>query len=334
MPFALESSAKWQFRVDFRANTRAGRRGGSHTGKGRRMGASGDIRLVNVDGSSVDAFLEYATEYGPLHDDSYVSRDELAGFDPAFEPAVIAHDAAGAAVGAASVMVNGYETEGLARFRVLHAADPAAYVPMLDALLGRLPARVTRPFVFLPENPGPLRDVLSGAGFVESRRSYVLLHASPATASEPVLPAETTIEHVLSSAGVDWAHVVNAAFHGEPGRYVMTAERARELLAREAIIREGTLLACRAGTPAGVVMTVSEPYAAYCAEIETLAVVPGEQHVGLGRALLHAALRAVGASGCSSAMLSVSATNKRALALYLDAGFKVTDVRVCWERLV
>lgn len=296
------------------------------------MGAPGDIRLVEVDRALVGTFLDYAALHGPQHDDSYLAPDDLAGFDPAFEPAVIAQDANGVPVGAASVMITGYEAEGLARFRVLHAEDPAAYAPMLDELLGRLPAQVTCPFLFAPENPGRLGEALADAGFAESRRAYVLLHPYPAAAPEPTLPAETTLEHAFASAGVDWAHVVNAVFHGEPGRFAMTPERARELLTRERIIRDGTLLAVRAGRPAGVVMTVSEPNASYCAEIETLAVMPGEQHVGLGRAMLHAALRAVGATGCSSAMLSVSATNKRALALYLDAGFKVTDVRVCWER--
>ena len=67
------------------------------------------------------------------------------------------------------------------------------------------------------------------------------------------------------------------------------------------------------------------------AEVETLGVLPAHQGIGLGRALLHTALRAAAAHRKLSVALSVAAANERALALYLDTGFRVDDVRVCWE---
>lgn len=289
------------------------------------------VRVVDVDSSLADTFLSYARTFGAAHDDSYVSPEDLAGFDLAAEPAVLALDGGGAPVGAASVMLDGYEREGLSRFRVLHATNPSAYAPMLAALVARLRGRVERTFLFLPEDPGALAEVLPTAGFAESRRAYIMLHPSPSAVMEPELPGETVLEKALPTAATQWANVINAAFRGQPGRYDMTPERAAELLSRDRIIRDGTLLACRGGRPAGVVLTISDAESPYTAEIETLAVMPADQHIGLGRAMLRAAIRAAGSDGRSSVSLSVSTFNKRALALYIDAGFGVQDVRVCWE---
>jgi ribosomal protein S18 acetylase RimI-like enzyme len=78
-------------------------------------------------------------------------------------------------------------------------------------------------------------------------------------------------------------------------------------------------------------MTGADEANPYEAEIEMLAVLPADQHVGLGRSLMRTALLAAGRDGRSSVILSVSTFSKRAMAMYLDAGFGVHDVRVCWE---
>ncbi len=296
------------------------------------MTTSDGIRVADVDEALTGAFLDYARTFGPAHDDSYVADENLVSFDSVAEPAVLALDGSGVPVGAASVMLAGYAEEGLARFRILHASDPALYQPLIDAVLARLPQGLTRVFLFLPEHPGEIPDVLTSMGFAESRRAYIMLHSYPGSVTEPELPAETMLEEALPTAGGQWASVINAAFHGQPGRYDMTEARAAELLARPRVIHGAALLASRGGTPAGVVMVVADEHSPYAAEIETLAVVPADQHVGLGRALLRAALRAAAHDGRTSVTLSVSTFNKRALAMYLDAGFGVHDVRVCWEK--
>jgi ribosomal protein S18 acetylase RimI-like enzyme len=289
------------------------------------------LRVVDVDATLADTFLRYARDFGGVHDDSYVTHEDLAVFDPTLEPAVLALDGGGVPLGAASVMLRGYENEGLGRFRILHAASALVYARLLETVLARVPAHVTRIFLFMPEFAGEAEAALERAGFAESRRAYVMLHSSPGSVTEPELPSETLLEEALPTSAVDWANIVNIAFRGEPGRYDMTAERAGELLARPRVIRGGTLVAHRGGRPAGIVMTVADDDDVYGAEIETLAVMPADQHVGLGRALMRAALRAAGQDGRSSVSLSVSTFNKRALAMYLDAGFSVHDVRVCWQ---
>jgi ribosomal protein S18 acetylase RimI-like enzyme len=291
------------------------------------------IDVVVLDGAGRDAFLEYAHAHGAAHDDSYLAPEDLAGFDPAVEPAVLAAGADGQTLGAASAMLDGYRQTGAARLRILHATDAHAYEPMLDRLETLVPADVSRLFLFLPEHAGEVEDVLSARGFVTTRRAYILKHGDPSRAQGCERPSGTEVRPALPSAADDWAHVVNSAFRGEPGRYDMTPERATEILARTRVIRGGTLIAWRNGTPAGVVLTVGDADDPLLAEIEGLAVVPGHQGVGLGRTLLCAACRAAADDGRLAVHLSVSTNNRRAIALYLDAGFSVDDVRVCWERV-
>lgn len=296
------------------------------------MTVADGIRVIDVDAQTTGTFLEYARTFGPVHDDSYVSSEDLASFNAANESALLALDANGAPLGAVSLLLDGFATEHLARFRILHATDPAAYPLLLDAILPRVPEGIERVYLFLPEHPGDVGESLTAAGFAQCRRAYIMLNASPASVAELYLPGETTLEQALPTAARDWANIINTAFHGHPGHYNMTAEHAAEMLSNSRVIRAGTLMAHRGGRPAGLVLTLADEQSPYSATVETLAVMPADRHIGMGRALLHAALRAAGRDGRSSVSLSVSTFNKRAMAMYLDAGFNVHDVRVCWEK--
>ena len=302
------------------------------TGDGGSMTAADGIRVVDVDAQTTDTFLEYARTFGPVHDDSYVSAEDLASFNAASEPALLALDASGVPLGAVSLLLDGFATEHLARFRILHASDPAAYPLLLDAILPRVPEGIERVYLFLPEHAADVVESLAAAGFAQCRRAYIMLNASPASVAELDLPGETTLELALPTASKDWANIINTAFHGHPGHFNMTAEEAAGVLGSSRVIRSGTLMAYRGGRPAGIVLTMADEQSPYSATVETLAVKPADQHIGMGRALLRAALRAAGRDGRSSVSLSVSTFNKRAMAMYLDAGFNVHDVRVCWEK--
>ena len=291
-----------------------------------------NTRIRNVTAANRDGFLDYARTFGPQHDESYVTAPEdLAAFDPKGEPAVVALGKDNAVLGAASVMVQGYSEEGSARFRILHAAKPALYAPMLERVLKRLPAGVRSVFLFLPEDAGPIEAELTSWGFRETRRAYMLTHAHPGDVREARPPEGTLLMPATGADAATWARVVNEAFGGDPGRYDMTADGARNLLTRPRIVRDGTLTAWRVGQPIGVVLTIGDPDDPSSAEIETLAVAPGHQGGGVGKALLHSAVRAAASEGFASVALSTAATNERALKLYRDTGFGMDDARVCWQ---
>ncbi len=295
------------------------------------MGSDDGIRIVDVDSALAAPFLDYVRVHGAEHDDSYTLEEELEHFEPAIEPASVVLGEADEVVGAASVMLDGYLAEGLGRFRILHALDPEVYPHLIAHILGRMPAEARRLSLFLPTGARSIEEALTLCGFAPTRHAYIVEHRAPAHTHVTDIPADTHFEQALPTAAEDWAHVVNAAFKGEPGRYDMTAERARELLARQRVIRDGTLLAWRGGLPAGVILTARDCDECSQAEIETIAVCPAHQGIGLGRAMLRTALHAAAEHSCTRVSLSVSAANKRALSLYLDAGFVVGQVRICWE---
>jgi ribosomal protein S18 acetylase RimI-like enzyme len=170
------------------------------------------------------------------------------------------------------------------------------------------------------------------SGFAESRRAYILVHLDPRNTHVDELPGNTVLRQAFPPDAAHWTHIVNEAFGGWPGRPDMDLDRARELLGRRRVLRDGTLIAWRDDAPAGVVMSVIDEDDHTMGEIETLAVVPSDQGIGLGRALLRSALVAIAREGLTTAELSVATDNRRALALYFDAGFTMRDVRVCWER--
>lgn len=298
---------------------------------GRATVSPMDVTITNVGEALAESFRDYALVHGPEHDESYTLPEELVRFDPAAEPAVLVFDADGAIAGAASVMLDGYSTEGIARFRILHAADQQAYPLMLERLLPQLPDDVTRAFVFLPEDAGTIEDVLAQVGFGVSRRATILVHEAPGDVTVPPAPDGV----VLSPAGPEVAEVaaslINVVFRDQPGHYDMTAARAAEILGRRRIVSGGTLVAWRDGAPVGLVITAEDPDELAYAEIETLGVMPDEQGIGIGKTLLCSAIAAAARMNHTRVTLSTGENNLRALGLYLGAGFRVEDVRVCWE---
>lgn len=290
------------------------------------------IHVLDVDEALTDAFLAYVRVYGTRHDDSYLAPEDLGRFTLDNEPAVIALDEDGSVVGAASLMLDAPTGEGSARFRVLHALYPEHYGALVDAVLARTPASIGRVFLFLPEHAGDVEAALGDSGFCVSRRAYVLRHPDPRSVASVEYPSETHVRLATPSVAGDWASVVNAAFRGHPGRSDMTYDRAVELLSSPRVMHEATLIAYRSGVPAGVALTTVDAADPCASEIETLAVSPGSQGMGLGRALLHDAVLAAGRHGCRRVSLSVSTFNRRAVALYLDSGFQADEIRVCWER--
>lgn len=292
-----------------------------------------EVRILEVDGSLVEPFLSYVRAYGAQHDDSHIMPEDLARFDPDIEPAVIALSEEQSVIGAASLMLDGSVEAGSARFRILHALYPEHYPVLVDAVLARMPASIDRVFLLLPEHAGDVEYSLGEIGFGVCRRAYVLRHPDPRSAARVEYPSETHVHVATAAVASDWAAVVNSAFHAHPGHVELSYERAGELLSSPRVLRDGTLIAYKGGIPAGVVLTMVDAADPCASAIETLAVTPGNQGMGVGRALLHDAVGAAGRCGCRWVTLSVATFNRRAVAMYLDSGFRAEDIRVCWERV-
>jgi len=293
-----------------------------------------EIHLIDVEQPLSGGFLEYARLHGAQHDDSYLAPEHCVAFDPAREPAVVAVDGEGLVVGAASVMRDLAAGDGMMRFRVLHTLHPEYYPALADRILSRLPEDANRVTVLLPEHAGDVEEALEAAGFGACKRAYVLRHLDPRNAPRLDYPSGTQTRPATPAVATDWANIVNSAMHGQPDHVDTTYSIAGETLGSPRVLGGASLIAYRGGSPAGGVLTVTDAMDPCAAEITMLAVVPSHQGMGLGRALLHDAVATAGRGGCRSVSLAVSTFNRRAVALYLDAGFRAQDVRVCWQRTV
>lgn len=289
------------------------------------------VTIADVTPESRDVFVRYTIEHGPEHDESFSRAEDLLAFDPGHEPAVLAYDARGEVVGAASIMWEGYVEKSSARFRILHATDYIAYPLLIERALSQLSGATKRVFAFLPATDDNAVRAVVTAGFTTTRRSFVLEHTDPGAASITAPPAGITVGPATPLMAGMWAEVVNSAFMDFPCRHFMSLEQARVVLPRSRVIEAGTLIARRTGVPAGVVLTVTDPDDRTVAEIETLGVVPSEQGHGLGRMLLASALRAATDAGAATVRLATLPVDEPMLGLYLDMGFSVVRTRDCWE---
>lgn len=289
------------------------------------------IELIDVTPASRQAFLDYVAEHGAEHDDTFTRPDDLLVFDPVHEPAALAIAPDGSVVGAASVMREGYVEKASARFRILHATDYIAYPLLIERVLTRLSARTKRVFVFLPDADDHVQEAVVTAGFSVTRQAYLLEHTEPGAVERVAPPEGFTVSPATPMVAGMWAEVVNATFAEYPCRQVMSVEEARVALPRPGVVRAGTLIAHRSGTPAGAVLTIAHPDEPGTARIDTLAVVPDEQGKGLGKTLLHAALRAAGKAGNGRVLLTTVPSEEPSLSLYVESGFHIAQARICWE---
>jgi ribosomal protein S18 acetylase RimI-like enzyme len=289
------------------------------------------LELIDVTSETRQAFLDYVAEHGAEHDETFTRPDDLLAFDPTHEPAALALAPDGAVVGAASVIRAGYVEKSSARFRVLHAIDYIAYPLLIERVLSRMSARTKRVFVFLPDGEGHVQRAVATAGFSVTRQAYLLEHSDPGAVERVDPPEGFTVGPATPMAAGMWAEVVNATFAEYPCRHVMSVEEARVALPRPGVVPLGTLIAHKNGTPAGVVLTVAHPDERGTARIDTLAVVPAEQGKGLGKMLLHAALRAAADAGNRRVLLTTVPSAEPSLGLYAESGFHIAQARICWE---
>ncbi|MEN6364496.1 MAG: GNAT family N-acetyltransferase [Rectinema sp.] len=200
-------------------------------------------------------------------------------------------------------------------------------------------------FFFLPETEVCASAIVAAerCGFRVERHSWEMrhdLHSSPGAAA----PEGFRIERAAFPEGgpeflrdapwvADWCRIVNDAFAHLAGHTESTPERFAEGLRPELEYEGGRLFAFDESGPCGLVLGIRSPEAPEGreAEIGPIAVLPGFQRKGLGRALLRAAMREAAMAGFESCVLSVNAENEKATALYISEGFIPVEHYLCWS---
>lgn len=216
------------------------------------------------------------------------------------------------------------------RFRIFHAQSGKSevYAAMFRALLPHA-AGVSRLYVYAHEQNASVRAILEDLGF-QAERYSLLLCREDQPVPEPSLPEGFAIaEYVLDRDAAAWCAVRNAAFATLKGSETpITDEQADQ--GNRGAIPGGAMLLNHGGQTIGVVKAEEDDVDGPVANIGPLAILPGWQGKGLGRALLRAALRNAKAQGYGRTTLCVNGENTRAAALYLQEGFRQAEAVVCY----
>jgi len=285
--------------------------------------------------SRLGEFLAYCSDFGKLHDDSFVPS---AGFEPTAErPSFALRDDELRIVGAASLLLTRSQVAGgRGRFAILHAGGAGrggreGYRALLGAALSAARGVVPVLYLFLPADLEIPTSYLLEAGFVSERIAY-LMGRDSLHATGPGLPESYALEEVLRGDRVrleEFVAVRNRNFAEVLGSLPSSIEDWEEFYDESEALHGGTLL-LRApdGKACGTIHLErdEEPEAFF---IGAISVDANRRGQGLGRGLVREALGRGRRAGFSKAYLSVNALNEKALGLYLEEGFTVRKAMNC-----
>lgn len=291
------------------------------------------VRIEALTKEALAPFLDFCRAHRDGLDDSFLSEGDILKFElgPA-DPTFVAIGAGHGIIGAASLILGGIiKPSGRARLRVLYSLydDPLLYGRLLSPIMEAAKG-LTSIYVFIPDDNSKVTTAVERLGFILERTAY-----SMARKACDVLPY--ILPHGFSirpfAGGLDeraWCEVRNRAFASLKGN---DAPLAQEDVARmaEADGADGRMLMLLDGArPVGVVRGAFEELkGSLVFDIGPLAVLPGYQGKGLGRALLRAILAYAGERR-TDAVLSVDSTNESALRLYSEEGFKKVKGFACY----
>jgi mycothiol synthase len=179
---------------------------------------------------------------------------------------------------------------------------------------------VVRIWAFQPH----IAAVLEGMGFTEERELRQLRRLLPPKASADFRPDVEVEAFVPGRDEGAWLEVNNRAFAGHPENGRWTLEVLEDRMRQPWFDAEGVRMAWIDGDLAGFCWT--KRHDNELGEVYVIAVAPGFQGAGLGRALVLEGMRHMSERGLSSVMLYVDADNRAGLALYHRLGFRLDHI--------
>lgn len=275
-------------------------------------------------------FLNYAHMHAEEHDSSYVPHADFISNnnDPTY--LLIETDRV---IAAASLMFEGFEKIGKARFRILHTIQPneEQYRLLLTHLLPHA-QHVSSCFAFIPEHLTLTRQIWETLGFTIERYAFVLkrsLNEIP----QHNWPHGYHLRPMKSGEEAIYADVLNRAFKDELGRYAKTADDIKAMQGQSDYIPGSLQLFFKKDDePVGILATsIEESNTERNFWIDTIGLLPDYQGLRLGRQLLRAGCRQALLHNVHNIMLSVQAQNEKAADLYLSEGFEKLDTMICYE---
>jgi mycothiol synthase len=169
-----------------------------------------------------------------------------------------------------------------------------------------------------------IASVLEQMGFAEERELRQLRRSLPAD-DEPRFFSDVRLEGFVPGRDEQtWLDVNNRAFAGHPENGRWTTEVLEDRMRQPWFSARGVRMAWIDAKLAGFCWT--KRHDDDLGEIYIIAVDPGFQGRGLGRALVLEGMRYLAGEGLSSVMLYVDADNRAGIALYEQLGFRLDHI--------
>lgn len=169
-------------------------------------------------------------------------------------------------------------------------------------------------------------------GFRPERRLHRMRRPLPAGLSPEFPPSVEVRAFRPGRDDATWLEVNNAAFAGHPENGGWTQEDLDERLAMTWFDPAGFRMVWEGDDLAGFCWTKIHPDGR--GEIYVIAVAPGHQGRGLGKALVLEGMRHLGAEGVTEMFLFCEASNTQAVALYRRLGFEIERTHRAFLRTV
>lgn len=281
-------------------------------------------------------FVEFCKKHRRVIDDSFLYDEDLKDFEPNSDnPTYIISNDQGDIIAAASLNMDDYNRRGKkARFRIFHSVvqDIECYRMLMVSLLSHT-AGLDKVFLFIQKDNDTLIKIMDQLDFDVERYSFFLLREDLGV---PVLHLPEDFAIRPFRPGIDegiWCEVRNAGFAKLQGNETpATPTMVKAMISKESYLEGGMMILFHQDKPVGVVRGEADEYEdAPVMNIGPLAILPEYQGRGLGRILLRAALEFAKEKSYKRTVLSVNGENERALALYIQEGFKEEEAVICYK---
>ncbi|MFC2054174.1 GNAT family N-acetyltransferase [Chloroflexota bacterium] len=289
------------------------------------------MRVESVGHHNKHSFVEYCSNYGREHDESYLPSDNfIVSLD---QPSYLLLDESKVTGAASLIRTPSYIDAKKGRFAIFHSLDPSftRYSKLYQAISQHFDG-LDKVYLFIPQEKLDAVAALIRLGFQQERLSFVLCHRELRRrivelkgrfTISSVRQNETTVE--------DFGAVLNDNFRESAGHIEKTVDDVRSWFDKETYIEEGIALLNCEEVPVGTVCIFREVGSA-SGVIEYLSVREGFRSKGLGRNLLRHGINVAIADGLKTIYLSVNGINDSAISLYLSEGFMLEETIVCFSK--
>lgn len=278
---------------------------------------------------TVPAFLEYCIRYEKVHDESFLSSAELNKFRVEENITFILKETKkeNRIKGVFSLM-----PERNNRVRIFHAenGNSGDYMMLHREMLRELEKRGGTQnfnlFITEPENESTI-NIMTALGLVFLRNIYVL-ERELSTIEESSLPDGYTLTAMkFPEDAEDWADVRNRSMKNLLGYQYYGSDFFLKMNKDDEYLEDCTLILRDGSWAVGIIKIEKDVQKSKTfGFIAPIAILPDYQGKGLGRSILRSTISILNEKYKWPVSLCVNAENEDALRLYLQEGFRKTEI--------